>query len=121
MQWQGACCTYIATEAIERAFGSMNSVKKANQGIHGKQKQCPSDSKELSTRPMKRTTDHMEHANGSIGQITSRIERIIDPMKLASDSMDLPKGPSKCINRIPAATKLDTSSTCKYAVFTFQA
>ena len=81
MQWQGACCTYIATEAIERAFGSMNSVKKANQGIHGKQKQCPSDSKELSTRPMKRTTDHMEHAKDSAGQAACPMERFTNPMK----------------------------------------
>ena len=56
----------------------------------------------LATRPIKSTTDHMEHAKGSIGQATSRIERITDPMKRVTYSMDLPKGHLEWDSKVPA-------------------
>ena len=72
-------------------------------------------------RPIERTTDHMEHAKGFIGQTTSRIERITDPMKRATDSMDLPKGPMECNSKVPVTTQLVTSGTCKHTVLALQA
>ena len=69
---------------------------------------------------MKSTRDHIEHAKGSIGQATSRIEHITDPMKRATDSMDLPKGHMECDSKVPAATQLGTGGTCKHAVLALE-
>ena len=70
MQWQGACCTYIATEAIERAFGSMDSVTDHVERTYGSMSRTkdPTDLKAISNHPVLRTKKR------SYGHATEPIE-----------------------------------------------